>query len=226
VIPKKIHYCWFGPKPIPELVHKCISSWKDKLNGYEIVLWNEDNSPMDIQFAREAYSNKKYAFVSDYVRFWVLQREGGIYLDTDMFVLKDFDNLLSNEVFFGWETDQKSSISCGIIGAVPGNKFITDIVKYYENLSFSVDIIPNLVVPRIISKCYQEYKLKEEITIYPFDCFYPFPYEEKEGVKNFMNYRTENTYAIHLWNVSWGTFRDKLRDRILYFLRKRWQGKR
>lgn len=223
MIPKKIHYCWFGPKPLPVLVLKCLKTWKEQLPDYDVYLWNEENSPMQIPFVQQAYSSKKYAFVSDYVRFWALFNEGGIYLDTDMFVIKSFNDLINNSVFFGWENDKKNAIGCCVVGSERLNRFTKNILEKYETLSFHVDLIPVLVIPGIVSKCYSEYNLKHEITIYPFEYFYPFPYEEKENVTSFMQYKTESTYAIHLWNVSWGTFKDKLRDKILYYLRIVWR---
>jgi mannosyltransferase OCH1-like enzyme len=223
MIPAKIHYCWFGPDPLPELVLSCLKTWREQLPEYELFLWNDGNSPMQMPFVKQAYEARKYAFVSDYVRFWALYEHGGIYMDTDMYVVRSFNDLLNNEVFFAWETDQKMVISCGIVGAVPQQSFIENILKYYDGLEFSLGSIPDLVIPRMVSKCYTVYRSKEEITIFPYDYFYPFPYEEKEAVSKFMQYSTENTYAIHLWNVSWGTFKDKLRDRILYHLRKLWR---
>jgi mannosyltransferase OCH1-like enzyme len=223
VIPKKIHYCWFGPKPLPKLVINCLDTWKEQLKDYELNLWNEKNSPMKIPFVQQAYAAKRYAFISDYVRFWALYKYGGIYLDTDMFVIRSFNDLLKSEVFFGWETEQKNNISCGIIGSIPNQGFIRSVLKQYESMLFSVASIPDLVIPRVVNKCYSGYLSKEDITIFPYDYFYSFPYEEKENVRKFMQYRTENTYAIHLWNISWGTFKDKLRDRMLYHLRKLWR---
>jgi mannosyltransferase OCH1-like enzyme len=223
MIPKKIHYCWFGPNPLPGMVVKCIKTWQDKLPDFELCLWKEENSPMQIPFVQEAYASNYFAFVSDYVRFWALYKHGGIYLDTDMFVVRSFNDLLNNEIFFGWETDQKTNLSCGIIGATPENTFIASIIKHYKGLHFSIATIPDLVIPRIVSKCYDDYELKEQIVVYPYDYFYPFPYREKEAVSSFMKYRTQNTYAIHLWNISWGTFKDKLRDWILYHLKKLWR---
>ena len=223
MIPKIIHYCWFGPKPLPQLVKTCIDTWKQHLPDYEFRLWNESNSPMDILFVQQAYKEKKYAFVSDYVRFWALEEYGGIYLDTDMYLINGFDCFLNNEVFFGWETAENNNISCGVIGSVPNHPFIRNIGSYYKKTTFSKDNIVNLVVPRIIGECYRNYIHKEQITIYPFDFFYPFPYEEKENVRNFLKFSTQNTYAIHLWNISWGTFKDKFRDRILYQIRKVWR---
>ena len=223
MIPRKIHYCWFGPKPYPKLVKKCIETWKVHFTDYEFYLWNEENSPMDFHFVKEAYKARKYAFVSDYIRFWALYQYGGIYLDTDMFVIKGFDDLLNNDFFLAWETGQKEVLSCGVIGSLSQNEFVGSILMHYDNLEFNVNSITELVIPRIVNKCYINYHSPEYITIYPFDYFYPFAYEEKENVRRFLLYKTENTYAIHLWNISWGTSIDKLRDLILYYLKKIWR---
>jgi mannosyltransferase OCH1-like enzyme len=220
VIPSKIHYCWFGPKPLTGLVRNCIKTWKEKLPGYEILLWNESNSPMHIPFVKQAYEAGKYAFVSDFVRFWALYDHGGIYLDTDMFIVRTFDDLLNSKVFFAWETAENKNISCGAIGAIPGQPFILRILNYYNSLQFSTSSIPVLVVPGIVRHCFDEYTLKDEVTILPYDFFYPFPYDKKENIRNFMQYQTENTYAIHLWNISWGTWQAKMKDRILYYLKE------
>ena len=219
MIPKKIHYCWFGPKPLPKLAVNCLETWKKLLPAYELNLWDESNSPMQSDFVQQAYVAKKYAFVSDYVRFWVLFQHGGIYLDTDIFIIRNFDDLLNNETFFAWETDQKMIISCGVIGAIPKQEFIKTVLMYYEHLQFNNASVANFVIPRIVTSCYKDYPSKEEVTIYPYDYFYPFPYEEKENINKFMKYKTENTYAVHLWNVSWGKSIDKLRDRILFYYR-------
>jgi mannosyltransferase OCH1-like enzyme len=220
MIPKKIHYCWFGPKPLSKLVVNCLETWSQQLPDYTLCLWNENNSPMQVPFVQQAYNAKKFAFVSDFVRFWALYQQGGVYLDTDMFVIRSFDDLLQKEVFFAWETDQKKVISCGVIGAVPKQPFIGDVINHYESLHFNISSIPDFVIPRIVSKCFNDYSTKKEITIFPFDYFYPFPYEDKENIHNFRRYITGNTYAIHLWNVSWGTSIAKLRDRIFYYYRK------
>jgi mannosyltransferase OCH1-like enzyme len=221
MIPKVIHYCWFGPKPFSRLILRCIESWREELPDYEICLWNETNSPMDNKFVQKAYSAKKYAFVSDYVRFWVLHNYGGIYLDTDMYLIRSLNDFLNNKVFFGWESADENKISCGIIGACTETNFIKNILERYHIIDFDLTSIPDMVIPRIVSSCFTDYPCKEEVTIFSYDYFYPFPYEEKEDVKNFMKYITENTYAVHLWNISWGLRKDKLRDAILYFLKKK-----
>lgn len=117
-IPKVIHYCWFGKGEKSNLSEKCIQSWKEKLEGYEIIEWNEENFNINCnKYVKEAYERKKYAFVSDYVRLYVLYNYGGIYLDTDVEVLKTFDQFLVNDSFVGFE--DKELISTGALATIP-----------------------------------------------------------------------------------------------------------
>lgn len=111
MIPKIIHYCWFGRGPLPELAQKCIASWKKYLPDYEIKEWNEDNFDVNIiPYTAEAYQAKKYAFVSDYARFWILYQYGGIYFDTDVEVIRPMDDIISKGNFMGFETDPKPQL--------------------------------------------------------------------------------------------------------------------
>lgn len=106
MIPKKIHYCWFGRKPLPESAKKCIASWKKFFHDYEIIEWNEDNYDVNkIPYIQQAYEAKKYAFVSDYARFDVLYQYGGVYFDTDVEVIRPFEDILEKGAFMGCETD-------------------------------------------------------------------------------------------------------------------------
>ena len=220
MIPKIIHYCWFGPKPYPRVVEKCMDSWKVHLSDYSFKHWNEDNSPMDMPYVKAAYAAKKYAFVSDYVRFWALQKEGGVYLDTDMFVLRSLDNLLNTPCFFAWETEDERMISAGVIGSEKNNTLINNILAYYENRPFIKTDINKLVLPRIITPIYEEYGDQTNISLLPFDYFYPFPYSRREDLKNFIKYATKNTYAIHLWNLSWVSPMVKRVSRIVMFVKR------
>ena len=103
-IPKIIHYCWFGRGEKPEIVKRCINSWKENLKDYEIIEWNENNFDININnYVKEAYENKKYAFVSDYVRVYALYNMGGIYFDTDVEVFKSLDEFLQEDSFWGFE---------------------------------------------------------------------------------------------------------------------------
>ena len=135
MIPKIIHYVWFGKNSYPELTKRCIESWKKYCPDYELKLWNEENFDLsDCQFAREAYEEGKYAFVADYVRLRVLYEYGGIYLDTDVEITKKLDEFLSRHAFLGFE-DEKN-ISTGIMGCQKHNLLFGELVDYYNNRSF------------------------------------------------------------------------------------------
>ena len=135
MIPKVIHYCWFGKGEKPKLVQKCIASWKKNLPDYELKEWNEDNFDINInRFVREAYDNRNFAFVSDYARAKALYENGGIYLDTDVEVLKSLDAFLDNEMFVGLE--EKSFIGTCVMGAVKGFYVYEEYMKHYENTPY------------------------------------------------------------------------------------------
>lgn len=212
-IPKIIHYCWFGENALPHLEQKCLDTWTSKLEEYNFMLWNEENSLLEIPFVKFAYENRKWAYVSDYVRLKSLYDYGGIYLDTDMRVVKNLDPFLSETCFFGAESSTR--ISCGIIGAEKHNPFIKKCLEYYENIE-NIDLghfkIP---ITKIITRVFREYfhyqndfsnvLRKEGVTIFSSDFFYPIPYNEfkKPIHKEFETYAEKNTYAIHLWSGSW-----------------------
>lgn len=212
MIPKVIHYCWFGGKRKPKLIKDCINSWKYHLSDYEIIEWNEKNSDLTSPFVSEAYKLKKWAFVADFIRLKVLYENGGIYLDTDMMVTKSFDSLLDNECFFGAEDFE--FISCGIIGARKNFLFINKCIDFYSDFQFSKEInLGMITIPRIITKIYREiYKYEgdfadtvrfEKLIIYPSIFFYSLPYKESENMKNYKEYMTADSFAVHLWNSSW-----------------------
>ena len=134
-IPKKIHYCWFGGNPLPELAQKCIASWKKYCPDYEIIEWNESNFDINEgDYAREAYEAKKWAFVTDYVRLKVLYDYGGIYMDTDVEVLKPLDPLLEYEAVSGFESD--TDIPTGLIASVKNHSMIFELLSEYNSLHF------------------------------------------------------------------------------------------
>ena len=135
MIPKIIHYCWFGGKKKPKNVKKCIRSWKKYCPDFEIIEWNETNSPyLDCKYSKEAYECKKWAFVSDYIRVLVLYEQGGIYMDTDYELIRPIDNLLSNTIFAGFETETK--IAAGIVGCAKENEMFKNWLKEYRMRSF------------------------------------------------------------------------------------------
>lgn len=234
LIPKVIHYCWFGPKPFSRTVRKCITTWHKHLSDYEFRLWNEETcaayavsnglpNPMEHPFVKGAYAAKKYAFVADYVRFWALYHCGGIYLDTDMYVVRNFDDLLGATFFTAWETsneniDSKNEriVSCGVLGACALKSCTQDILDKYDTLVFDDSLLDKFIVPRIITPIVMK---DASAKIYPYDYFYPLPYNER-FVWRKMKYNTENTYAVHLWDISWGKWQAKLKDQMIYYIKK------
>lgn len=208
-IPKVIHYCWFSDEntgKFPELIQKCIDSWEKKLPDYRIKCWNTENFDVNIcQYTREAFQKKKYAFVSDYVRLYALYYEGGIYLDSDIEVLKTFDNLLDNLAFTGFENSH--AIATCVLGSVKGNPLFKQFMDYYADRPFILsngeyDLTPNpipitdICMKHGLSRNGKEQKL-DYITIYPMDYF--CPYDRITGELNI----TENSYTIHYFNGTW-----------------------
>lgn len=212
MIPKVIHYCWFGGKIKSKLIKQCILSWKHYLPDYEIIEWNEKNCDLTNPFVRKAYSLKKWAFVADYIRLKVLYENGGVYLDADMMVIKSFDSLLSNLCFFGAEDEEY--LNCAIIGAEKNNVFIKQCISRYELISINNGIDwGQITIPRIVTDIYRKkynyvlpFNQKIEhngLVIYPINYFYPLPHKDKQDVINFKNYLSKESFAVHLWNESW-----------------------
>ena len=136
MIPKIIQYCWFGGNPLPELAIKCIESWKKYLPDYEIKEWNESNFDLACcDYVKEAYQSKKWEFVSDYARFWILYNYGGLYFDTDVEIIKDMTSIIVNGAFMGCETVDKCAPGLGL-GVNPGLGLYDEILKSYERSHF------------------------------------------------------------------------------------------
>lgn len=206
-IPKIIHYCWFGGKEKPKMVLDCIESWKKVMPDYKIIEWNENNFNInDHQYTKLAYSQKKWAFVSDYTRLYALYNFGGIYLDTDMYVLKRFDDFLNYDLVLGKEDE--NHISAGMIANIKNSFFIEKVINYYNNTKIYETI------PRVLTNIYNSLNAndKEKIKVFSKDFFYPF---SADNIKDF-NYHNapKGSYAVHLWNYSWGNPLNKFLKKI------------
>lgn len=205
MIEKKIHYVWFGGDK-PEKVLKCIKSWKNILPEYEIIEWNEKNFDIEKEmqenkFFRECYKRKLWAFVSDYVRVKVLYEYGGIYLDTDMEIIKDITPLLNTKLFLGYENDY--TMSFGIVGTVAKNDIFKKFIEFYEEEIWHSPLhIVTGIFTKILTEKYGDTSniSKEEVIVYPREYFYPYNHDEKFTKECI----TSNTYTIHWWEKSWG----------------------
>lgn len=208
-IPRKIHYCWFGKNRIPDELQYCINSWRKKCPDYEIIGWDESNYDITKnRYMYEAYECKKWGFVPDFARLDIIYNEGGIYLDTDVELLNKFDNLLSDEAFFGRSGELCIAMGLGF-GAVKNHNFIKKLKDVYEeqrfyNLDGSLNMKPCTYYQHPIFKLYgfslkNEYQNKHNIAIYPSEVFAPL------GIMGGNHNFTEKTIAIHHGSFSWIT---------------------
>lgn len=208
MIPKKIHYCWFGNAEKPDSVLKCIKSWKKFCPDYEIIEWNENNYNIrKNKFISQAYDKKQWAFVTDYARLDVVYNNGGIYFDTDVEVIKNFDTLLENHAFMGFENGRFINTGLGF-GAEKKHSAIKGMMDFYDKTSFLDEYgikKKNINSPYINSGYLTENGTVLDdsmqningITIYPTEYFSPLNYSTGE-----LNI-TENTYSIHWYSMSW-----------------------
>lgn len=208
MIPKTIHYCWFGRGEFSPEIKMCIDSWKRYCPEYKIKEWNEDNSPMHIPWIRDAYKHGRYAFVADYVRFYALHKEGGIYMDTDMLLRNNLDELLSHKFFVGRQDEL--SVGFGIIGSIASYNLLNTFLNYYDSHKF--EIISPPIITHVADVLLRKYgfqekdafqELKDGIILYPVECFYPIHYTEEFELHDIEKYCTENTIGVHLWNKTW-----------------------
>lgn len=216
---KYIHYCWFGGKPLPKLANKCIKSWKKYLPDYEIIEWNESNVDLEeCPFIKEAYENKKWAFVADYARTVALYKMGGIYFDTDMLIKKPIDFLLDDETFLGLE--DSFMVNAAVWGEKnPKSYFATKMLEFYKSQEhFDLNNMFSASIPRVITKILNEegldhtsneiQHLKHGITVYPREYFYPLSFNFKDNVF------TDNTCMIHYFDASWFGKKEKFRVKL------------
>lgn len=223
MIPKVIHYCWFGGNELPQLVKDCIASWKKYCPDYEIKQWDETNYDVNKnEYTKAAYSSKKWAFLTDYVRLDILDLEGGVYMDTDVKLIKPIDPLVQNGPFMSFE--QRGRVNTGVgFACEPGNPIVKENKEYYEKYSFldkkgnfqteiCVKITTEILIKHGLDYTKNTVQHLDNITVYPSDYFSP----KKMGTEKIRI--TANTYGIHLFASSWykgSPFVRKLKYRLI-----------
>lgn len=221
MIPKIIHYCWFGYNKKPKLIKKCIESWRNILPDWEIREWNENNYDIEKnQYIKSAYENGKWAFVVDYARFDILNQYGGIFLDTDVELLKPFpESILEYEAFSGFENPGR--VNPGLVyGSVKNQRILREIMNIYEKKEFGqkidgrieniVDIVSGVLVKNglLING---EFQVIDHIAIFPQDFFCCFNHE----IQAFE--LTENTISIHHYYASWSPWYRRMYFKVIKY---------
>lgn len=232
MIPKIIHYCWFGSKPIPKEYQRYIDSWRKFLPDYEIKQWDESNYDVHcIPFSSEAYNVGKFAYVSDYARLKILYEHGGIYFDTDVEVIRSIDDIITRGAFMAFEknttasADELLNVAIGLGFAVePKHPLIKEILEFYEKRHY---IYPDghleqITIVRIVTDILKSHGLSRSdipttikgVTVYPWDYFCPVEFlSSKLEI-------TGNTRTIHHYSASWMSWSDKLKMRKGYYANK------
>lgn len=218
MIPKIVHYCWFGKGQKPEKVQECINSWHNVLKDYKIIEWNESNFDYTkLQYTKEAYDAKKYAFVSDVARVNALYKHGGIYLDTDVMVYKTFDEILNHDCVLGFE--EGNYIATSFMACQKEFALMKDFYALYVNRPFygkdgyiitgtNVTKLTNMLLEQGLIRNNQYQILPNNVVIYPQEYFSPFDYV------NCIKQNTENTVCEHLFLVSWMSKQESIKKSL------------
>ena len=218
MIPKVIHYCWFGRTEKPLLSQKCIKSWKKYCPDYEVIEWNEDN--FDVKqhpYLEWCYQNRKWAFLSDFARLLILEKHGGVYLDTDVEVVRPFNGLLEYDAFFGFETPEYINTGLGF-GCTPNHPTVKAMIKTYQDLnrdesgSYPIVACPAYNTDALLPYGLALNGMRQSVLgaeILPQD--YLNPYDDPTG----RLCRTENTYSIHWYGKSWMNKRTVLKSKLM-----------
>lgn len=207
MIPKKIHYCWFGRGEMPQAAKDCMASWKKYMPDWEYKLWNEDNFDVHCNaYCSEAYKAGKYAFVSDVARLKALHDEGGLYLDTDVEVFRSFEPLLHHHAFAGFEGCKRVLVATCVMASEPGTEWVKEQLSYYNDRHF---ILPDGSQDHTTNVLYMTTRMREngfvqngkeqeykDLHVFPVDYFSP-----RHTTGEYI--RTENTYSDHLGMGSW-----------------------
>lgn len=217
MIPKKIHYCWFGRGEKSKLAQKCIVSWKKYCPDYEIIEWNEDTFDLDYNgYTRYCYDNKKWAFLSDFARLVVVAEHGGIYFDTDVELMKSPDELLQYGAFYGFENASNINTGEGF-GAEAGHPTVVAMKQMYENMKPETDgSYPIITCPALNTQALLPFGLKLDgsrqnvagAEILPIE--FLNPYDDPTGRLN----KTKNTISVHWYSKSWMSRGTILRSKL------------
>lgn len=214
MIPKVIHYCWFGHSEKNNKVKKCIESWKKHCPDYQIIEWNESNCNIDDNpYLKMCYENKKYAFLTDYLRLQIIYQNGGLYFDTDVELVKTFDDLLQYSAFFGFETNEYVNTGEGF-GVEAGNSIVKQMLDEYDilldgrNGTRGCPILNTNALLKFGLIQNGKKQIIENAIIFPSDYFNP--YDDPTGVLTL----TDNTYSIHWYGKSWMDKKTILRSKL------------
>lgn len=217
MIPKIIHYVWFGKKEKPDDIKRCMRTWKKKLPDYKFIEWNEDNFDIESHhYVKEAHKAKKWAYMSDYVRAKAIYDMGGIYLDTDVLVLESLDSLRSNRAFVGFENPTYPFTA--VFGAEKGHPFVKDILDMYDNTEFEYD--SNNEMKEVNTKTVSE------ILVRNYDCLRNNEYQElKDGLVVYPDTVLCNpsgeSKTIHIFTGTWIEAKKPLKRNLVKFVRLR-----
>ncbi len=227
MIPKKLHLCWLSGDEFPPLIEFCVNTWKKVLPEYEIVVWDKQKFNLNSHpWVKSAFDKKKYAFAADYIRFYALYTEGGIYLDSDVEVIRSFDSLLLNKAFIGFEAST-GDLEAAVVGAEKGMEWCKNILDFYANRTFETDsnggVDPSLFAPQVVRRVLNDSGVivpdsavheiiedtKSQITFYPSTSFSPIEYDKEKSYNesnsiSLKYYSNPQTYCIHRFNASWG----------------------
>lgn len=206
MIPRRIHYCWFGGGALSALNERCMATWRAMLPDYELKRWTEDNSPLDTAYAREAIRRRRWSRLSNYVRLHALGTEGGVYVDTDVEVVRPLDPLLGHECFIGFQLEQHPTdwVNSAVLGAVAGHPFIKACLdrtlSHFEETG-DLHRSPAVCTSVLKEMGLRRYGMQEigGVAVYPRESFYPYSWEEQftpECVG-------DTTFCIHHWEASW-----------------------
>jgi mannosyltransferase OCH1-like enzyme len=224
LIPKRIHYCWFGDDAQPPEFERYYSSWRRLLSDFEIHRWDSTNVSLSNDYLRAAYARKAWSRLSNLVRLEVLLREGGVYLDVDVEVVKSFDSLLGLQCVVGFQTEhaRRESINNAVIAAQAGSVFLRDCRDTTLRCFRQSGVLPR--GPAVMSAVLRRYGLRKygsqtigEVTLLPREAFYPYGWDEHFSP----GCVTPNTYCIHHWAGSWiarRSFATRVREKIAHML--------